>query len=180
MIRCIIVENQLPAQEILQKYIEQIGNIELLATYSNPIHAMDFLMSETVDIVFLDIHLPIISGIEFLKVLDPKCKVILTTAFGEYALESYEYQVADYLLKPFSFERFVKAVSKFNYERIASSSQEVSLGKKNMFIKNGHDYIKLDMDNIIFIKSEADYTEIHTLEKFYLTSRPLKFWVEKL
>ena len=180
MIRCIIVEDQLPAQEILKKFIGQIGNIELIATFSNPMHALDFLQSETVDLVFLDIHLPIISGIEFLKILEPNCKVILTTAFEKYAIESYEYQVTDYLLKPFSFERFLKAVSKFTNERTESAKPEISLGSKILFIKNGHDYIKVDTNDIIFIKSEADYTEIHTFEKRYLTSQPLRFWLEKL
>jgi response regulator of citrate/malate metabolism len=112
MIRCIIIEDQPPAQRVLKKFIADIGNMDLKATFADALRAMDFLKTEEIDLIFLDIHLPKISGIDFLKTLHHRPNVILTTAFSDYALESYEYDVVDYLLKPFSFERFVQAVSK--------------------------------------------------------------------
>jgi response regulator of citrate/malate metabolism len=112
MIRCIIIEDQPPAQRVLKKYISDIGNIVLNGTFADALQAMEFLKTSDIDLIFLDIHLPKISGIDFLKMLSTKPYVILTTAFPDYALESYEYDVTDYLLKPFSFERFVQAVSK--------------------------------------------------------------------
>ncbi|MFT5167549.1 MAG: two-component SAPR family response regulator, partial [Saprospiraceae bacterium] len=113
---CIIIEDQPPAQRILKKYINDIGSLNLIATFSDALQAMEFLKTEEVDLVFLDIHLPKISGIDFLKTMTNPPNVILTTAFSEYALESYEFNVVDYLLKPFSFQRFVKAVSKVSVE----------------------------------------------------------------
>ena len=106
MIRCIIIEDQPPAQRVLQKYIGEMKSLDLRATFADAIKAMDYLKTEEVDLIFLDIHLPKISGIDFLKALNNKPHVILTTAFSEYALESYEYHVLDYLLKPFTLERF--------------------------------------------------------------------------
>ncbi len=108
---CIIIEDQPPAQRILKKYIQDIGSLHLKATFSDAIQAMEFLKTEAVDLIFLDIHLPKISGIDFLKAMQNPPHVILTTAFPDYALESYEFNVVDYLLKPFSFQRFVKAVA---------------------------------------------------------------------
>ncbi len=112
---CIIIEDQLPAQRILQRYIGDIGELELLGSFTDPLAALEFLRNEPVELIFLDIHLPKISGMDFLKILPYKPKVILTTAFSEYALEGYEYDITDYLLKPIPFERFVKAVSKVIY-----------------------------------------------------------------
>ena len=139
---CIIIEDQPPAQRILQKYIEDFGGLQLEATYSDALQAVKFLGQNKVDIIFLDIHLPKISGIEFLKNLPNPPQVILTTAFPEYALEGYELNVVDYLLKPFSFERFIKAVAKVqlrrtDHESVAVESVE-SHGKKELFIKSGY------------------------------------------
>jgi DNA-binding LytR/AlgR family response regulator len=132
----------------------------------------------------LDIHLPKISGIDFLKALTLKPQVILTTAFSEYALESYEYDVVDYLLKPFSFERFVQAISKvpiFKPEETKPENQiEIASAPEVIFIKSGYEYIKIDVTDIRFIRSDADYTEIFTSEKKYLSQEPLRHWEEYL
>ncbi|MGB5228874.1 MAG: response regulator, partial [Eudoraea sp.] len=109
---CIIIEDQPPAQRILKKFIEDIGSLQLKGVFSDAIQAMEFLKTNSVDLMFLDIHLPKISGIDFLRTMPNPPFVILTTAFSDYALESYDLNVVDYLLKPFSFQRFVKAVSK--------------------------------------------------------------------
>ena len=108
---CIIIEDQPPAQRILKKYIEDTGYLKLKGTFSDAIQAIEFLKSETVDLILLDIHLPKISGFDFLRSLSNPPHVILTTAFPNYALESYELNVVDYLLKPFSYPRFMKAIS---------------------------------------------------------------------
>lgn len=177
---CIIIEDQPPAQRILKKYIEDFETLELKATFSNAIQAMEFLKTEEVDLIFLDIHLPKISGIDFLKVLPNPPAVILTTAFSEYALESYEFNVVDYLLKPFSFQRFVKAVSKVPIQQDNQSLDNDEIVKKEIFIKSGYEHIKVIINNILFIKSDADYTEIILLEKKHLSSEPLRYWLENL
>lgn len=180
MMRCIIIEDQPPAQRVLKKYISDLGTIELLATFPDALQAMEFLREYTTDLIFLDIHLPKISGIDFLKTLAQKPNVILTTAFSDYALESYEYHVVDYLLKPFSFERFVQAVSKVRLpkpeQKLVSQASDMDV----IFIKSGYEHIKINVTDILYIQSDADYTEVFTHEKKYLSHEPLRFWEETL
>lgn len=178
---CIIIEDQPPAQRILKKYIVDIGSLNLRATFSDATQAMTFLRSEAIDLIFLDIHLPKISGIDFLKALPNPPHVILTTAFSEYALESYEFNVVDYLLKPFSFQRFVKAISKIPIKNSTESiSDKSENAQKEIFIKSGYEYIKIAVNNILYIKSDSDYTEIHLPGKKHLSSEPLRYWLEKM
>ncbi|MBM1106218.1 response regulator transcription factor [Aurantibacter crassamenti] len=180
MIDCIIIEDQPPAQRVLQKYIGDMDNMNLKATFADAIQGLAFLKTESVDLIFLDIHLPKISGIDFLKSLNNRPNVILTTAFSEYALESYEYAVLDYLLKPFSFERFVQAVSKVTISQTELSQKEKELNSTDstdiIFIKSGYEHIKINISDILFIQSDADYTEIFTVEKKHLSQEPLRHW----
>jgi DNA-binding LytR/AlgR family response regulator len=181
---CIIIEDQPPAQRILKRYIEDIGTLELKGTFSDALLAMEFLKSVPIDLIFLDIHLPKISGIDFLKTIPNPPKIILTTAFSDYALEGYELDVVDYLLKPFSFQRFVKAVSKVSLKNrpekpVASNMQSQPIDQE-IFIKSGYEHIRIDINDIIYIKSDADYTEIYLQEKKHLSSEALRFWEEKL
>lgn len=182
MIRCIIIEDQPPAQRVLKKFIADIGNIELAATFTDALQAMDFLRTEAVDLIFLDIHLPKISGIDFLKTLKQKPPVILTTAFSNYALESYEYDVVDYLLKPFSFERFVQAVSKVPLPITKQPREQgaIALNAEVIFIKSGYEHIRINVADILYIRSDADYTEIFMEDRKYLSQEPLRYWEEHL
>jgi len=184
---CIIIEDQPPAQRILQKYIQDIGTLELKATFADALTALEFLKTTTVELIFLDIHLPKISGIDFLKILNPQPKVILTTAFSDYALQGYELDVMDYLLKPFSFERFVKAVSKITYQKEQTvtlpptlNTTPTALKESFIFIKTGKDYQKIEVANIQFIKSNGDYTQVFMTKGKHLVSQPLKYWLDKL
>lgn len=184
---CIIIEDQPPAQRILQMYIRNIGNLELKGTFADALTALEFLKNNSIEIIFLDIHLPKISGIDFLKILPSKPKIILTTAFPDYALQGYELDVADYLLKPFSFERFVKAVSKIVYQQENTPLSPPTLLPKQtvpteqfLFVKTGKDYQKIDIAAIQFIKSNGDYTQLFTTNGKYLVSHPLKYWLDKL
>ena len=184
MMRCIIIEDQPPAQRVLKKYITDLGTIELAGTFPDALQAMEFLRKGEIDLIFLDIHLPKISGIDFLKTLVQKPNVILTTAFSDYALESYDYNVVDYLLKPFSFERFIKAVSKVRMSEVEPSTKQhqINLSQHTnvIFIKSGYEHIKINVADIKFIQSDADYTEVHTHQKKYLSQEPLRFWEETL
>ncbi|QBA65502.1 LytR/AlgR family response regulator transcription factor [Muriicola soli] len=179
---CIIIEDQVPAQRILQKYIEDAKILQLKGTFSSALEAMEFLKNNTVDIVFLDIHLPKLTGLEFIKSLSNRPNIILTTAFSDYALESYEYNVIDYLLKPFSFQRFLKAIAKVsktpgNSDR--QTSQTIN-DSDDIYIKSGHEYRKLKVSDISFIKSDTDYTVIYTKETKHLSVERLKHWEEVL
>lgn len=177
---CIIIEDQPPAQRILKKYIEDLGTLHLKAVFSNAIQAMEFLRTEEVDLMFLDIHLPKISGIDFLKSMTNPPHVILTTAFPDYALESYEFNVVDYLLKPFSFQRFVKSVAKVPVTTSTQHENEPDNTRKEIFIKSGYEHIKVTIDDIYYIKSDADYTEVFLSNKKHLSSEPLRYWLENL
>ena len=178
---CIIVEDQPPAQRILKKYIADVEDLNLKGTFSDAIQAMIFLKSEKVDIIFLDVHLPRISGMDFLKTIQNPPHIIMTTAFPDYALEGYEYSVVDYLLKPFSFQRFLKAVSKIKQpNNNTSTPDQETASKTDIFIKSGHELIKIIIEKILYIKSDADYTEIFMQDKKHLSSESLRYWSENL
>src|SRR5690554_6950125 len=180
--KCIIIEDQLPAQRILKKYILDFEALQLEAVFNNALEAIEFLKSNEVDLMFLDIHLPKISGIDFLKSLNQPPQVIFTTAFSEFALEGYELNVVDYLLKPFSFQRFVQAVSKVETKKQSEANLNDDRGdsKKDIFIKSGFDHIRIKIDDIVYIKSDADYTEIHLENKKHLSTETLRFWEQSL
>ena len=174
---CIIIEDQTPAQRLLKGYIESVSELELKGTFSNAIDAMVFLKTCKIDVIFLDIHLPKLSGIEFLQTVNTNSKVILTTAFSEYALESYDFEVVDYLLKPFSFQRFLKSI-----EKLVKTGPVIQANEKvnKIFIKSGYEYVKINLDEILYIKSDGDYTEIVLECKKYLSSQSLKQWKDFL
>lgn len=173
---CIIVEDQPPAQRILKKFISDLDTLDLRASFSDAIQAMRFLQSEQVDLIFLDIHLPKLSGLDFLKSLVHPPHVILTTAFPDYALESYDLNVVDYLLKPFSFQRFVKAVAKVPNNQMGGLSKEEDNSLQEIFIKSGYEHIKVSVAEILYIKSDSDYTEIHLSQKKLLSQESLRHW----
>ena len=187
MMTCIIVEDQPHAQSILEKYISDINAVDLLGTFGDALEALSFLKETTVDLIFLDIHLPKLSGIDLLGILNPRPKVIFTTAFSEYALQGYELDVVDYLLKPFSFKRFLQAISKA--ERLLESGTEnpkLAAAKKSaspegmIFIKSGTDYLRIEKKAIKYIKANGDYTSIFTSQSKHLASHPLKYWLQHL
>jgi DNA-binding LytR/AlgR family response regulator len=181
--KCIIIEDQPPAQRLLKKYIEDIGTLQLMATFSDAIQAMDYLKTASVDLIFLDIHLPKMSGIDLLRTVPELPSVILTTAFSDYALESYEFRVVDYLLKPFSFQRFVKAVSRVPLQstpELRTGPAKTPDSPSEIFIKSGYEYIRIGTEDIVYIKSDADYTEIYLADKKYLSSESLRHWLETL
>lgn len=181
---CIIIEDQPPAQRILKKYIEDVGALQLKATFTDAVQAMEFLKTESVDLILLDIHLPKISGIDLLKTMPHLPPVILTTAYSDYALESYEFDVVDYLLKPFSFQRFVKAISKVPVKNVIPSQSDATAvqaqNRNEIFIKSGYEHIRITVDEVIYIKSDADYSEIFLPGKKHLSSEPLRKWLEVL
>ena len=181
---CIIIEDQPPAQRILQKYIDDLGSLHLEATFSDATQAIERLKTDTIELIFLDIHLPKMSGIDFLRTLPHPPAIILTTAFPDYALESYELDVVDYLLKPFSFQRFVKAVAKVPrispVEPLPEATEVRPSPRQELFIKSGYEHVRITVDDIIYIKSDADYSELFTPGKKYLSSESLRNWLDLL
>ncbi len=172
---CLIIEDQLQAQKVLQKHIANVPHLQLLGTFTNAIDAIEFLKSgNRTDILFLDINLPKLSGIELLKLSNLDTQVIITTAYSEYAVEGFELDVCDYLLKPISFERFFKAISKVVYANQTVSEKEGE--KEFIFAKDGHDIIKIYLSDIRYVNSDSDFTSVKLVNKTYLLSYSLKFW----
>jgi len=158
-LRCLIIEDQIPAQETLKDYIEQVPTLSLLNIYVSPLEALKDLESGNVDILFLDIHLPKLSGIELLKSLQHVPPTILTTAFSEYAIDGFNLDVVDYLLKPFSFERFLKAISKIQQKDLVRNS---SKKHDHLFVRNKGQINKIAISEIEYIEAKGDFIVICT------------------
>lgn len=180
MIKCIIIEDQIPAQRILKRYITDSGLLQLEGTFIDALQASRFLKTNVIDLIFLDIHLPKISGLDFMEFipLTPRPQIILTTAFSDYALKGYEFDVVDYLLKPYSFDRFMQAVEKAD-KILTLLRNQASSTTESLLVKEGHQYIKLIFQEIDYIKADNDYTKVCGKIN-YLFSYSLKEWLEKL
>ena len=166
-IKCTIVDDEEIARKLLTDYVGKIPELELVATCSNPLEAMQFLREGKTDLLFLDIQMPNINGIDFLKTLHPRPQVILTTAYSEYALQGYELNVLDYLLKPIEFMRFYQAANKamdfFNNTHTPRSiSENIQLREKEnfLFIKTENKIVKVEYNNIEYLISKGAYVQI--------------------
>jgi len=157
-LNCLIIEDQIPAQDILIRYIEQVPNLTVLGVYISPLEAISVIENGAVDILFLDVHLPKLSGIELLKSLNYQPNTILTTGFSDYAVEGFELDVVDYLLKPFSFERFLKAVSKVPQKDDYLSGDQAS---DLLFVRNKGQIKKIEISTILYIEAKGDFLFIH-------------------
>jgi DNA-binding LytR/AlgR family response regulator len=165
--RCLIVDDEPIAQQILEQYLTQIESLEIAGKCSNAFEALNILHQQKIDILFLDIQMPSLSGLDMLKTLLHPPKIILTTAFAEFAVESYEYGVTDYLLKPFSFERFLKAVHKIilPHGRVAETQvpdQHSSTENNFIFFKADKKIHKFLYDDILFFEGNGNYVKIYT------------------
>lgn len=183
MLKSIIIEDQAPAQYILEKYISNTDLLVLEGTFSDALEARRFLESHPVDLVFLDINLPLLSGMDFLRTSVHQPFTILTTAYSEFALECYQYNVVDYLLKPFSFERFSQAIEKVltmtrTVLQVAEKNETSSV--KYVCFRSSHDLVKVKSNEIIVITCDSDYTEVVTTSQKYLTLDSLKKWTTRL
>ncbi len=177
---CIIIEDEIPAQRILQNFIDKIPSLELLKTCKAAIEANSFLNTCNVDVVFLDINLPDISGIDFIKTLKHPPAVIMTTAYPDYAVSSYELRtIVDYLVKPFSFDRFLKAINKVK-ERTETSRNITENKAETIFLNVDKTMHKIVLEDILYIESDRNYVTIVTKKQKLSLIDSLKNWVEKL
>ncbi|HZE86214.1 MAG TPA: LytTR family DNA-binding domain-containing protein [Puia sp.] len=175
MIKCIIVEDEVLAQDVIQSHLRKIDRLELVGVYRNAPEAMEALTNQEVDVMFLDIRLPGMSGLNFLRSLTDPPLVVLTTAYAEYALESYEFSVIDYLLKPISFERFSRAVSKITDGRLFSqvSKERDRSMEDHIFIKSNSKFFKVNFSEIVYVQGMKDYLKIHTPEYTLVTHQTM-------
>ncbi len=167
---CIIVEDEPLALERTKNYVERLPFLNLLNTLDNAFDALDFLKSNAVDVLFLDINLGSFSGIQLLETATITSQVILTTAYPDYALKGYELKIADYLLKPYTFERFVQAVNRAqDLISTPKTPPQYQPPKKFFFVKTENRLEKIMLDAVLFIEGMGDYRRIHTAEKRTMT-----------
>jgi len=178
MIRCIIVEDEIPALKLLADYAARVPEIELVGSYQDAIGALSILNAEQVDLVFLDIQMPMLTGMEMLKTMSARPMVVITTAYMDFAVEAYNLDVVDYLLKPISFERFLQAVNKVQRQRNSTQSQkgnsEVNQERDYFFVKEDYKLTKILYNDILFIEGMSEYVRIHTTSRKIVTLESLK------
>ena len=166
----IIVDDETVAHDIIEKYCNLLPSMQLMAHCYDAIEAIEFLQAENVDLIFLDLNMPKLKGFDFLRTLTHPPKVIVTTAYREHALEGYELNIVDYLLKPFSFERFLKAVNKVvqSSERSAESivsSQEQPRKVDRIFFQANKKHYQILLDDLLFVEASGNYTKIHLINE---------------
>lgn len=161
-INCIIIEDEPLAQKLLEDYINQVEFLELENIFNNPLEALPFLKKNTVELIFLDIEMPKINGMDFLDVLDEQPEIIFTTAYSNYAVKSYESNALDYLLKPITFERFLAAVNKHPMLNSEKFKVEKNQDETSIFIKSDKNLIRLNYSDIYFIEGMKDYVLFYT------------------
>ncbi len=188
MIRCLAIDDEPLALELLEDNIRRTSFLTLVKSFRNGQDALHFLKNEGVDLIFLDIHMPGITGLQLLKVLKPKPLVILITAYEKYALEGFELDVVDYLIKPVSYERFLRAATKameLLLLRKAALAQPLPAPEPRpaqgfMFVKSDYKQVRINFNDILYIEGLKDYVKIYAGEKPVITQMSLKSVTEKL
>ncbi|MFT5914568.1 MAG: DNA-binding LytR/AlgR family response regulator [Flammeovirgaceae bacterium] len=174
MIKYLIIDDEYIAHNIIQGYADLLPNLKLQKNCYDAIEALQYLNENTVDLIFLDLNMPKLKGFDFLKTLSNPPKVIVTTAYSEFALEGYELNVVDYLLKPFSFERFLKAVNKAvntsdSQPSPATKSSTVNEVAKSIFLRNDKKYTQVMLEDIQYIEASGNYTKVITNQETIIT-----------
>jgi two-component system LytT family response regulator len=170
-IKCIIIEDEPFAVKLLSGYIQQAPHLELRGTFEEAVSAGHHLQKEKIDFIFLDIHLPRLKGLSFLRTLANPPYVIVTTAYHQYAVEGFELNVTDYLMKPFSFERFIAAVNKVSRLVLADlpAGEEKLKNETSLFLTIDRKKVRIDYDNILYIESQREYVKVVTLNGEYVS-----------
>lgn len=179
-INCVIIDDEPLAQKLIKGYVEKLPFLNLLGTFVNPIQAIPFLNSNNVDIIFLDIEMGEMSGLDLANTIGKNTKIIFTTAYSQHAVKSYELNALDYLVKPINFERFVIAVNKFFEKEKVAVKPEEKIEGHYIFLKTGSDIVKLDYDDIYFIEAMKDYVSFQTDAKKIIVHNSLKNLEETL
>ena len=172
-INCIVVDDEELARALLISYIEKLDFLNLVGEAENPLEALQLMKEHDVDVLFLDIQMPEIKGTDFAKMVDSNTKIIFTTAYSQYALEGYELNAVDYLLKPITFERFVTAVNKVKSKKIVEKSDTFT-------IKSGYDLHKVKFEDIQYIVSDSEYVTFHMADKKIISNQRLKALEQEL
>ena len=181
-VNCLIIDDEPLAINVIKNHIKEIDNLNVINTFNSAIDALSFMKSNTVDLLFLDINMPLLDGLDFIKSLDKKPMIIITTAYSEYAIKTYELEVLDYLMKPISFPRFLKAVNRAFKELNSNLTSNIGIAKRaHIFIKVDKKKMqKIYLDEILIIESLRDYLKIKTIANKYIIHSTLSSFTEKL
>ncbi len=186
MMRCLIVDDEPLARELLESYVKRVDDLRLVRTCFNAVEAFSFLQQEPVDLIFLDIEMPQVTGIELLRTLQYKSRVIFTTAYRDYAFEAYDLDVVDYILKPITFERFLRAIAKvkqLKYSEIirAEDSQGIQTFEDAfLYLKENREMVKVFLKDILYIESLRDYVRVKTTNQEIITYQKISYLEHKL
>ena len=180
MIRCIAVDDEPKALDVISIHASKAPEIELVKTFTNPENALSFLKDNYVDLIFLDINMPGVSGLQFIDRLQTKPYIVFTTAYSEYAIDSYDFEAVDYLLKPIEFDRFYKSITKVKKLVQLNSLQQDSLLSKYIFVKDGYKQIKICIEDILYVQSEGNYLNVVTSKEKVLARMTFQSLMEKL
>ncbi len=174
MIRCYIIDDELAAVKVLQRYIKRLPHLVLLGYETNPMQGISFILREKPDLVFLDIHMDEMNGLDVMKVIGPQSKVVFCTAYSEFAVKSYELEAMDYLVKPIEFDRFVKAVHRVSNSLLADA--KTKMPAEYIYVKKGMrgNFLKVEFSEIDYVQGRSNYVDIHLEEKHFLSYQTLK------
>ncbi|MTH15355.1 LytTR family DNA-binding domain-containing protein [Flavobacterium sp. LC2016-01] len=181
-IKCVLIDDEPLAIKVLQNYFTNFTDFEVVATFNNSLEALDFINSTPVDAVFLDINMPMMTGFELISLIENKTKVIITTAFREFAAESYDLDVLDYLVKPIPLPRFIKCINKITTEYNLKNNikVETTKGDSHIFIKVDKKMMKINIEEILFVEGMKEYIKVVTPDKTYITHKSLTSLSEEL
>ena len=181
-IKCVLIDDEPLAIKVLQNYFNNFTDFEVTGTFNNSLEALDFINSTTVDAVFLDINMPMMTGFELISLIENKTKVVITTAFREFAAESYDLDVLDYLVKPIPLPRFIKCINKITTEYNFKNNIKVENLKtdSHIFIKVDKKMMKINIEEILFVEGMKEYIKVVTSDKTYITHKSLTSLSEEL
>lgn len=171
-IRCIAVDDEPLSLRVIEKYVDKLPQLELVATCTDAFQTMEVLRQQNVELLLLDINMPKLSGISLVRSLDRPPLVVFTTAYSEHAVEGFELEAVDYLLKPFSLERFFKAINRVR-DRLLAEPKNVNSGTGHLLVKADKKWYRLNLDDILYLEAFGDYVKIFTKEKMLLTKERL-------
>ena len=182
-IKCVIIDDEPLAINVVENHLKEFQNFEIIETFNNPIEALSLLEEGNVDVLFLDINMPKMNGLDFAKTLNSKMNVVITSAYREYAVESFDLNVLDYLVKPIPFNRFLKTINKITqkvYLREGIQKEEGSSNESFIFLKVDKKLIKIKFEDILYIESLKDYIKVFTTSGNYLVHKSLTSMTEEL
>ena len=181
-IKCVIIDDEPLAIKVLLNYFENFSDFEVIGTFNNSLEGLEFINANNVDAAFLDINMPMMTGFELIRLLENKTRIVITTAFREFAAESYDLEVLDYLVKPIPLPRFIKCIHKIEAEFNLKNNIKIEnhRSEPHIFIKVDKKMMKINIDEILFIEGMKEYIKVVTPEKTYITHKSLTSLTEEL